>query len=354
MDVKHFIEGSQGFVFLTKEITNELANIISAQIYAYKRQGLHPVLKINSPGGSVRAGFTIIDAITTNEADTHIIGLAASMAGVVSQFGKNRMINKHGTLHMHPPKGGDSEFLEIVRRQLSGILTSRSKINRDDIENYIGENGKDKYFDAKQTINLGLADEEVDFSSQPIELENKTPMQLYEVYNNILENKTHKMEKITEIKNALGLDSSVSENKVLESVNTLKDQVSDKETEIKNLGDNKAELELLNEQLESDIKNIKEQRATELVENAYKMGKITEDAKKEWKDLATENYELAKTTISGISNSSISVSDLIDEGSNSTKAFADLSNDEKADLARNNPDKYEKEINKLYETTNIK
>lgn len=352
MDVKHFISGSTGFVFLTSEITNELANIISAQIYAYKRQGLNPVLKINSPGGSVTAGFTIIDAINTTQSNTHIIGLAASMAGVVSQFGKRRLINSNGTLHMHPPKGGDSEFIEIVRRQLSDMLTNRSKLSLDDIENYLGEKGKDKFFDARQVINLGLADEIVSFDSQPVQIDNKTPQQLYAVYNSILENNNQKMEKITEIKNALGLDSSVSEEKVLESVNSVKEELKNSNEKVKALGDDKAELELEKEELETEVKNIKKHRAEELAENAFKSGKIVEEAKEKWTKLAIDNYDLASETIGGLAVNNISIGDIIDEG-NDTKSFAQMTEEEKADMARNKPDAYAKEINKLYENTNI-
>lgn len=324
------LEG-QAFVLLNDEITLHNSAMIADEMYWLKSEGYKITLKINSPGGAVLAGWNIVDALITTKSDTHVIGLAASMAGVVAQFGVKRYANDNAIGMIHPPKGGDNqEFIEIVRAGLKKALTSKSKLTSEEIDQYMSENSGDYFFSAVEMKEKGLIDEIVE-TGQKIDVENKDKKELFQIFNSIITDS----EMDNDVKNEL------------KAIREEKDQLIDKITELENskktLGDENETLKNENTALKEQVETANKTKAEELINRALKSGKVKEDEKEGFIKDAINNYELVAKFIDKIQDSSGAIEDLINE-TNNQKSFADMSEEEKAELARNKPEMYNKLI----------
>jgi ATP-dependent Clp protease protease subunit len=99
-------------VFLTGPITDEVANVVIAQLLFLESENpdkdIH--LYINSPGGSVTAGMAIYDTMQYIKPDvsTICVGLAASMASILLMVGKKgkRYALPHSEVMIHQPWAG--------------------------------------------------------------------------------------------------------------------------------------------------------------------------------------------------------------------------------------------------------
>ena len=127
-------------VFLGTEIDDTVSNIITAQMLFL--QSVDPTsnisLYINSGGGSIYAGYSILDTIELikNDVDTMVTGMAASMAFILSISGKHRSALRHSRLMQHQPLGNaqgqasdiliSARQIEIVRDELYKIISKKT------------------------------------------------------------------------------------------------------------------------------------------------------------------------------------------------------------------------------------
>lgn len=336
---------NEAFILLNDEITPSNASMIAEEMYWHKANNLSITLKINSPGGHVIAGFSILDAVLTTEANTHIIGIAASMAGIIYLVGNKRKANTNATLMIHPPSGGGHALLEIIRTQLKNLLTGRSNLSEDEVTSLMAEGGKDNFYDIDQMQKMGIVDEVIDVNRRAV-VKNNNPKELYAIYNKII-TEEKKMD-LKEIKNTLNLSQSASEERVIEAVAELKQKYSTSEEQVKSLSEEKAELEAKVKEFEQKETEMIENRAKELVEGAIADGRIQEDMKDSWLSLAKNSYDTVKKTFDGLKKDEqkmFSVADLLDD-KKGVKAFKDMTEEEKAKLARENPEAYNKALEK--------
>ena len=122
-------------------------------------------VRINSPGGSVFEGLAIYNTLVRNTARvvTHIDGLAASMAAVISQAGDEVNMADNALLMIHNPTaffGGDIEDLERMKSMLekakdSSIkaLQRHSSLSEDDMSELLSA---ETWMDAKEAKELGF------------------------------------------------------------------------------------------------------------------------------------------------------------------------------------------------------
>lgn len=327
----------EAFVLLNDEIGLSNSTMIAEEMYWLKSQGYKITLKINSPGGSVLAGWNIIDALTTTKSDTHIIGLAASMAGVIAQFGAKRYANDNAIGMIHPPSGGDNtEFLEMVRSGLKKALTNRSKLSEEEINKFMADDAGDYFFDASQMFSKGLIDEIVETGSKEVlvnTFEGKADKkQLFEVFNKLITN----TEMDNDVKNEL--------KAIREEKDKLSNKIEGLETEKTNLTNELTAAKAENEELKKQVDAANKEKAEALINQAIKNGKIKEEEKEGYVKDALENYALVAKLIEKIDNTSGLVIENLIDTSNGEKSFKDMTNDEKADLARKNPELYNKLI----------
>lgn len=158
-------------IFCTRPIDDSLASIITAQLL-YLDSISHQTIQlyINSPGGSVSAGFAILDTMNFIQSDISTIGMgmAASMASLLLMCGTKgkRFLLKHGTVMIHQPLGNmegkvsDLEntakhFLEMKKQVIQimheATCQSPERIQKD-IEN-------DSYLTAEQALSYGIIDQ---------------------------------------------------------------------------------------------------------------------------------------------------------------------------------------------------
>jgi ATP-dependent Clp protease protease subunit len=134
-------------VFLGSPITDEIANLITAQLLFLESEDPERDIHfyINSPGGSVTAGLAIYDTMQyiRPEVSTLCLGQAASMAAWLLASGarSKRYALPHARVMIHQPLGGvqgqavdiDIQAHEILRlrEQMNNILV---KHTRSDLE----------------------------------------------------------------------------------------------------------------------------------------------------------------------------------------------------------------------------
>ena len=159
-------------VFLGTPITDQIANLIIAQLLYLEREDPDKdiSLYIHCPGGIISAGLAIYDTIQLIRCDvsTICVGLAASMGTVLLCAGKKgkRYALPNSTIHMHQPIGGaqgqaaDIEIAarEIIRMQhkLRSIIAQHTG---QPIEKITQDTDRDFYLSAEDAVTYGLVDE---------------------------------------------------------------------------------------------------------------------------------------------------------------------------------------------------
>lgn len=99
-------------VFIGEEITEPLANLVVAEMLFLEKQdpGKDIDIYINSPGGSVYAGFAIYDVMTHVSCDvaTTCVGMAASMGSLLLAGGTpgKRFAMPNSRVMIHQTSGG--------------------------------------------------------------------------------------------------------------------------------------------------------------------------------------------------------------------------------------------------------
>lgn len=157
-------------IMLTGEIDDQLASLVCAQLLVLDAERAAPItLYVNSPGGSVDAGFAIYDAMQSlrNDVATVCVGVAASMGQFLLTGGTagKRHVAPHARVLMHQPHGAvqgfasdieiQAEQFEYLRRQLAELTAQHTG---QPIERVIADADRDKWFTAAEAVEYGLAD----------------------------------------------------------------------------------------------------------------------------------------------------------------------------------------------------
>ncbi|MBI4872814.1 MAG: ATP-dependent Clp endopeptidase proteolytic subunit ClpP [Candidatus Riflebacteria bacterium] len=122
-------------IFLGTEITDELANLVIAQLLFLEAEDPDRDIcfYINSGGGSVSGGLAIYDTMNYIKPDvsTICIGQAASMAAVLLAAGTpgKRYALPHSTVMIHQPLGGASGQASDIEIRAHEILRIKRLLN---------------------------------------------------------------------------------------------------------------------------------------------------------------------------------------------------------------------------------
>ena len=128
-------------VFLTDVINERSSRQVMLELRALSRLSPKPILlHINSRGGYVQEGLAILDTMRTVAAPiiTVVTGIAASMAGIISITGVQRLMTKNSVWMAHNCYGGVYDYLEKVydkveylkqmEKQIFEIFRNRTKL----------------------------------------------------------------------------------------------------------------------------------------------------------------------------------------------------------------------------------
>ena len=122
-------------IFLGTPIDDMVANLIVAQMLLLDSENPEKdiMLYINSPGGSVTAGFAIYDTMQHIRADvsTICLGQAASMGAFLLSSGKKgkRLALPHSRILIHQPLGGAQGQATDIEIQANEILRIKKSLN---------------------------------------------------------------------------------------------------------------------------------------------------------------------------------------------------------------------------------
>ena len=158
-------------VFLSGEIDDAVANTVVAQlIYLEAKDPSKDInLYINSPGGSVSAGFAIYDTMNYIQCDvsTICIGMAASMGAFLLSSGAKgkRFALPNSEIMIHQPLGGAQGQASDIKIAADHILKTKQKLNRilaensgRPLEQIERDTDRDNYLSAQEAQQYGLID----------------------------------------------------------------------------------------------------------------------------------------------------------------------------------------------------
>lgn len=155
---------------LVFEITDEVAIEVIAQLEYLDNNGTEEIkVYINSPGGSVSAGFAIVDAINRCRCDVSTIctGMAASMGAFILSCGtkSKRLATPLSEIMIHQPLGGAqgqasdiqlaAEHITKVKNKLHGILSENTG---QDIQTIARDCDRDFWMGADEALKYGIID----------------------------------------------------------------------------------------------------------------------------------------------------------------------------------------------------
>jgi len=262
-------------------------------------------IKINSGGGSIISGFSIISAILNSKATiyTYNEGIAASMAGVILLTGDSVFMNDFAQIMLHEPSiWGETidttkdekvkASLQALKDSLSMIITNRTGISKEEVDKILKD---ETWFNSKQAKRRGFIDEIVKTKKANI----KSNMSTDEILNNVAAYYTNKFNnkqnpiKMELILNHLGLNSDDDEKNVLAKIKEIENSKNDLEDSVETEKQNIIALTEEKNTLE-EVKNTLESEKNDLVEkNEILETKITEFENKE----VELNKELAKNVV---------------------------------------------------------
>ena len=158
-------------VFLGKEVDDEVANFVIAQMLFLEAQDPDkPIwLYVNSPGGSVTSGMAIYDTMqfVGPEVGTICMGLGASMGQFLLCAGApgKRYALPHARILMHQPLGGvrgDASDIAIQAEQMAftkQILQERiAEHTGQEVATIEADSDRDRWFTAEEARDYGIID----------------------------------------------------------------------------------------------------------------------------------------------------------------------------------------------------
>lgn len=158
-------------IFLGEDVNDVSASLIVAQLLFLESEdpGKDINLYINSPGGSVTAGFAIYDTMNYIKCDvsTICIGMAASMGAFLLSGGAKgkRFALPNSQIMIHQPSGGAQGQATEIQIVAENILKTKRKINEilaantgRPIEMIERDTERDYYMTAAEAKEYGLID----------------------------------------------------------------------------------------------------------------------------------------------------------------------------------------------------
>ena len=158
-------------IFLGDEVNDATAQIIVAQLLFLEAEdpGKDINLYINSPGGSVTAGWAIYDTMQYIKCDvaTICVGMAASMGAFLLAGGAKgkRQALPNAEIMIHQPSGGtrgqasdikiEAEHILKIKKRLNETLAANTGQPLDIIER---DTDRDNWMSAEEAVACGLID----------------------------------------------------------------------------------------------------------------------------------------------------------------------------------------------------
>lgn len=158
-------------IFLSDEVNDHTASVIVAQLLFLEaddpEKDIH--IYINSPGGSITAGFAIFDTMQYIKPDvsTICVGMAASMGAFLLAAGAKgkRFALPNSEVMIHQPLGGTRGQATDIMIHAERIVKMKEKLNQilsertgQSYEMLARDTERDNFLSAEEALEYGLVD----------------------------------------------------------------------------------------------------------------------------------------------------------------------------------------------------
>ncbi|MBP9988408.1 MAG: ATP-dependent Clp endopeptidase proteolytic subunit ClpP [Ruminococcus sp.] len=162
---------SDRIIVLSDEVNDATASLVVAQLLFLEGQDPEKdiSLYINSPGGSVTAGFAIYDTMQYIKCDVSTIcmGMAASMGAFLLSSGTKgkRIALPNSEIMIHQPLGGAQGQATEIEIAAKHIIRTKKKLNSilaentgKSVEQIALDTDRDNWLTAQEAMEYGLVD----------------------------------------------------------------------------------------------------------------------------------------------------------------------------------------------------
>ena len=269
-------------------------------------------IRINSPGGNVFQGMSIVSAILAADTPIHVYvdGIAASMAAVVAVCADKVFMQDFAKLMIHDPAFAGEikltdkyrKMLGKIRDMLQGVLSRRGN-NPEEIAELMAA---ETWFSASEAKRSRLCDEIL--TSGRSGMEALVPDQIFDRINN-----EYKSQKQTRMKlnkktaDLLGVSAEIDEQALADSVvayaEAKEKEIEQANTELSAVKKRAEEAEAKLAQIEAAAAARRKEEAAALLEAAQKDGRIdatNAEALASWGKMFEVDHEAAKASLAAI------------------------------------------------------
>lgn len=158
-------------IFVTGGVDDYMASLIVAQLLFLEAEDPKKdiFLYVNSPGGSVTAGLSIVDTMNHIKPDvaTVCVGMAASMGSIIlSQGAKGkRFILPNAEVMIHQPWGGAQGQASDIEITAKHIVKTKNRLNsmlakatKQPLKQIEKDTDRDFFMDADEAVAYGIVD----------------------------------------------------------------------------------------------------------------------------------------------------------------------------------------------------
>jgi ATP-dependent Clp protease protease subunit len=159
-------------VFLGREVDDELANVIAAQLLVLEAEDPEKDISIyiNSPGGSAYAGMAIYDAMQYVKPDvrTVCLGMGMSAAAMILAAGApgKRFVLPNAKVMIHQGSGGfrgTPADIQIAAREIQEMTRRMAELiarhSGQEVEQVMQDIDRDRFMTPDEAVAYGLVDE---------------------------------------------------------------------------------------------------------------------------------------------------------------------------------------------------
>jgi ATP-dependent protease ClpP protease subunit len=270
---------------------------------------------ISSEGGIVMDGYKIYNAIlkSKTKVDTYNVGICASIAAVIFQAGRRRVMADYSLLMYHNPYGGESTELKKMRESIAVMVAERTGNPKEDVLKIMD---RTTWVSASEALLGGFCDE-VEYSKD-VNVKHGNAKALWEagaVVANKFVNPINNKPMVNKIANKLGLNPEASEDAIVAEINSivnkkmsLEDKLAKMEDEYKMAKEKCNELEAKMAKMAEELKEAEDKKAEaeveakkseakNMVEGFVKAGKIKNESVEKWVSQALVDFTAVKNLL---------------------------------------------------------
>ena len=269
---------------------------------------------ISSEGGIVMDGYKIYNAIlkSKTKVDTYNVGICASIAAVIFQAGRKRVMADYSLLMYHNPYGGESKELAKMRDSIAIMVAERAGASVPDVLKMMD---RTTWIGAAESLSSGFCDE-IEYTNEN-NVKHGNARAMWDAGKSVVNSisKPNNNFKMTKVANKLGLNPEANEDAIISEITSIVNKNSDMESkmskmeaEFKKAQEKCNELQEKMDKMKDEMKDAedkkakaemesKEEKAKNLVDLFVKSGKVKNEAAIKWVAKAIEDFDGVKNLL---------------------------------------------------------